>query len=91
MHAAKGAAGDSNIKLNKDLLMAIAIYVDDIQSKGEYVVSNGVKFHLLHNFGIDVHRKTCGRAMKRIGLNWCHVKKHQERMPLIKFTQSKSF
>ena len=70
------AAGYYNTKLNKDLLKAIAIYIDDIHSEGEYMVSNGENFHLLHNIGIDVHITTCGRVMKRIGLNLSPIKKN---------------
>ena len=74
-HATEGAAGCPNTKLNNDLLKVIAIYVDEIHSKGKAVISNGVNFHLLHNFGVDIHRTTYGRATKRIGLNWSPIQK----------------
>ena len=65
-HAAEGTAGGPNTKLNKDILKVIAIYVDDIHSKGKSLISNSVKCHLLHNFCVDIHQTTCGRSMKRI-------------------------
>ena len=73
--AAEGTAGCPSTKFNKDILKDIEIYADGIHSKGKDVISNGVKCHLLPNFGVDVHQKTCCRAVKRIGLNWIPIKK----------------
>ena len=74
-HAAESIARCPNTKLNNDLLKAIAIYIDEVHSKGKALISNGVKCHLLQKIGVDVQQKTCGRAMKRIGLNWSPIKK----------------
>ena len=74
-HATEGASGCPNAKLNKDLLNTIATHVDDMHIKGKFVASNGVKYHLLQNVSIDVHRTTCDRAIGKMGIIWSPIEK----------------
>ena len=56
------------------MLKSVAEFVDTMHSKGNVVVSKMVVAHIIDRFGIQIHRVTAGRVMKRLGLKWRTIK-----------------
>ena len=72
--AAEGAKKAPNTKLTKEVLLAIAKFVDLTHSEGEAVTSRKIRAHVYTEFGgLELHKSTVLRGMKRLGLNWSPI------------------
>lgn len=63
-----------NTKINSDILLEIAKFVDDNHVKGKAVVSRDIVALLFTKYQIKIHRTTAARAIAKLGLSWTPIK-----------------
>ena len=66
----------SMCQLTHEIFQSIAKFVDSSHSRGRSVTARKVRAHIYEKFGgLEVHRTTMIRALKRMGLTWSPIAK----------------
>jgi len=71
--AATDAKQKENTKMTEGILVDITKFVDDCHSIGKAVVARDIRAMLFEKHGMNVHRTTVGRAVKKLGLSYSPI------------------